>query len=114
MKTTKSPPRFWVYAIELDSKVQRDRSFAEANPGLNPALPCLYVGATGRTPLIRFQQHRAGKRSSRFPRRYGRTLRQDLIRLVGAESYDNRADAERAEAELALRLQRLGFGVWWN
>ena len=42
-----------VYVIELDSRVLRSRKFLAANPGRDPAKPCVYVGMTGLSPAER-------------------------------------------------------------
>ena len=67
-----------VYVIELDPAALKDKRFAEENPDHDPSRVCLYVGMTGRTPDERFEQHREGVKSSKYPHKHGRTLRREL------------------------------------
>ena len=59
-------------------------------------------------PGDRFEQHRAGYRSSKYPRKYGIELAQDLIEGFDGDGLD---DAEK-EAALAEWLRGQGFAVW--
>ena len=70
------------------------------------------MGQTARTPEERFAQHLGGVRSSRIVREHGLRLRPRLYSNVGP--FESRADAERAETNLAEDLRRRGFAVWSN
>ena len=63
--------RHHVYVVLLDDVVMNDRRFASANPGWNPARPCVYVGMTGLTPELRLARHKAGAKANRFVREHG-------------------------------------------
>ena len=98
-----------VYVIELDPAVLNRPAFREANPQHNPAKPCVYVGMTGRTPEVRFQQHREGTRSAKYVKVYGFRLRPRLYARFNPMSYERAAEMER---ELARRLRKRGYAVW--
>jgi len=106
--------KYYVYAIELDPSVLKVKAFRDANPGASLERPPVYVGMTGRTPGLRFQQHRAGYKSSRFPRHFGVRLRHDLVRRFGTERYATQDAAREGEARLALALREAGFSAWYN
>jgi len=104
---------YYVYVIELHPRVLATGRFAEANPDYSYSAerPPLYVGMTGRTPGIRFKQHKKGYKSSRYTNGHVKCLRPDLaVDIV----FLNRADAERMEVQRAEELRDLGFGVWQN
>lgn len=89
----------------------RDKRFREANPGYIEGKSCVYVGMTGRTPDERFQQHRDGYKSSRYPRKYGKYLRRKLFEHLNPMTHEQ---ARKMEVELARRLRQKGYGVWQN
>ena len=97
-----------LYVITLAPEVLKRREFREANPGYIEGMPCLYVGITIHAPGDRFEQHKTGYRSSRYPRRYGVELALELI-----EGFDGAglADDEK-EAALADWLRDQGCAVW--
>jgi len=102
--------KFYVYVIELDSKVRASKRFKAKNPQLNVLKPCFYVGSTFRTPDVRFDQHKEGYKSNQFAHKFGLKLRPDLF-----EAYNpipSRKDAEELEVYLADRLRGKGHGVW--
>ena len=99
-----------LYVITLDPEVLWDREFRQANPGYIQGMPCVYVGLTIHEPGDRFEQHRAGYRSSRYPRKYGIELAQELIEGFDGEGL---SDADQ-EAALAEWLRRQGCAVWQN
>lgn len=101
--------RFNVYVIELDRAVRESRKFREANPGSDPAKPCLYVGMTSRTPTERFAQHKAGYKASRYVKKYGTLVRHDLCYRYNPLTYE---EACKMEVELAKRLRQQGHAVW--
>ena len=99
-----------LYVITLDPEVLWEREFRQENPGYREGMPCVYVGITIHEPGDRFAQHRAGYRSSKYPRRYGIELAQELI-----EGFDGEGlDYEQREAALADWLREQGCAVWQN
>jgi len=104
---------YYVYVIELDRDVLKSGRFRRANPGLNPALPCFYVGQTVKKPEKRFKQHKKGGRlSNTLVRKYGRVLRKSLYRKYNP--IPTRKDAEDLEKMLTEKLRSQGHGVWSN
>ena len=111
-KTSKTKPKdSYVYVIDLDEAILENNKFMDANPGYDEQKRCLYVGMTGRTPDIRFQQHKDGYKAARFVRKYGRYLRR---RLYGNYNPMTREDAVKMEVELAIKLRKRGNAVWQN
>jgi len=98
-----------IYVIELDKTVLQERKFREANPGYVAGKPCVYVGMTGRTPELRFAQHKAGYKAARIARRYGIRLKPGHYQ---SHNPMTRAEAEFMEVEKARRLRNRGYGVW--
>jgi hypothetical protein len=99
-----------LYVITLDPEVLWCREFRQENPGYIEGMPCVYVGLTIHEPGDRFEQHRAGYRSSRYPRKFGIELALELMEGFDGE---NLSDEER-EAALAEWLRRQGCAVWQN
>ncbi len=99
-----------LYVITLDPEVLWSREFRQANPGYIAGMPCVYVGLTIHEPGDRFEQHRTGYRSSKYPHKYGIELAQELIEGFDGEGL---SDAEQ-EAALAEWLRRQGCAVWQN
>lgn len=60
-----------VYVVLLDPRVLREKKVLKANPKRDPSKPCLYVGMTGILPTVRFQNHKAGHKASRYVEKYG-------------------------------------------
>lgn len=108
-----------VYVIELSKSVfSENRKFREANPQFNGVLECLYVGMTSRTPEQRFEQHRTGyvnakglNLSSSIVRKYGMYLRPSLYTHLNPMTKE---EAVKMEVELALKLRRERYAVWYN
>jgi hypothetical protein len=100
-----------VYVIELNPVVLKNRKFQKANPQYIPAKPCVYVGLTGLTPEIRFENHQKGYKSSYFPHKYGMRLLYEEFQHYNPMPYEL---AALMETELASHLKKLGFGVWQN
>jgi hypothetical protein len=98
-----------VYVIELDPKVLKDRKFRAANPGHDPAKPCLYIGATGMSPQMRFVNHKRGYKSNRYAKKFGLHLRPDLFEFYNPMPYKA---AIALEVELAMGLREDGYAVW--
>ncbi len=97
-----------LYVITLDPAVLEIHEFRAANPGYVEGMPCLYVGITIHEPGDRFEQHKAGYRSSKYPRRYGVELALDLI-----DGFDAAGLAEDDwEPALADWLRDQGCAVW--
>lgn len=100
-----------IYVIELDRSVMKERKFAEANRGYVEGKPCVYVGMTGRTPELRFAQHKSGYKAAWFARIYGIRLKP---RQYKCHNPMTREEAEFMEVEKARRLRQRGYGVWQN
>ncbi len=97
-----------LYIITLDPEVLWCKGFRQENPGYIEGMPCLYVGLTIHEPGDRFEQHRAGYRSSKYPRNYGIELAQDLIEGFDGEGLSD----EEKEQALADWLRKQGCAVW--
>ena len=97
-----------LYIITLDPEVLWRRDFRQENPGYIEGMPCLYVGLTIHEPGDRFEQHRAGYKSSKYPRNYGVELAQDLIEGFDGEGLSD----EGKEYALADWLREQGCAVW--
>jgi predicted GIY-YIG superfamily endonuclease len=108
-----------VYVVELSKRVfSENRKFREANPQFNAVLECLYVGMTSKTPEERLKQHLTGalskkgyKISSDIVQKYGMYLRPSLYSHLNPLT---REEALKMEAELANKLKRARYAVWWN
>jgi hypothetical protein len=99
-----------LYVITLDPEVLWRREFRHENPGYIQGMPCVYVGMTIHAPGDRFQQHKLGYRSSKYPRYYGIELALELM-----DGFDAGAlPEEEREAALADWLRRQGVAVWQN
>lgn len=99
-----------LYVITLDPEVLWIREFRQENPGYIEGMPCVYVGMTIHEPGDRFEQHKAGYRSSKYPRKYGVELALELIDGFDAEGLK----ADEQEAALADWLRDQGCAVWQN
>lgn len=108
-----------VYVVELSKRVfSENRRFRDANPQFNAMLECLYVGMTSKTPEERLKQHLTGARSkkghkisSNIVQKYGMYLRPSLYTELNPMT---RVEALKMEEELALKLRRLRYAVWFN
>ncbi|OGA71520.1 MAG: hypothetical protein A3G27_16380 [Betaproteobacteria bacterium RIFCSPLOWO2_12_FULL_66_14] len=98
-----------VYVVELSKDVLLEPKFRRANPGYDPAKPCVYVGMTGLTPDERFDKHKAGIKANRFVRLYGLRLLPELYEYCNPMPYEAARDME---VEMAIGLQEEGYGVW--
>ncbi len=104
--------KYYVYVIELDSKVADFQKFREKNPNYIKGNGCVYVGQSSKEPSLRFEQHKEGYKSNKYAKNYGIRLRPDLY-----EKYNPipaRKDAEEIEEMLAKELRKKGIGVWFN
>ena len=99
-----------LYVITLDPEVLWLKEFRQENPGYIEGMPCVYVGMTIHDPGDRFEQHKAGYRSSKYPRRYGVELALELIDGFDGEGLNN----NEREAALADWLRDQGCAVWQN
>jgi len=99
-----------LYVITLDPEVLWLKEFRQENLSYIEGMPCVYVGMTIHDPGDRFEQHKAGYRSSKYPRKYGVELALELI-----DGFDDKGlkNNER-EAELADWLRGQGCAVWQN
>lgn len=100
-----------VYVVELDAAVRTNKKFLAANPNCRADKPCLYVGVTGLTPEKRFENHKAGVKSSSIVKKYGVRLRPKCYSRYNPMTYE---DAANKEIKLAERLRARGFAVWQN
>jgi hypothetical protein len=98
-----------VYVVLLSKDVLYEPRFRKCNPDYDPARPCVYVGMTGLDPDDRFDKHKAGVKSNRFVRVYGRRLLPELYECYNPMPYDAARDME---VELAIALREAGYGVW--
>ena len=99
-----------LYVITLHPDVLQQKAFLEVNPGYIEGMPCVYVGITIHTPGDRFQQHKVGYRSSKYPRKYGIELALDLL-----DGFDETGLSDREkEPALAGWLREQGIAVWTN
>ena len=104
--------KYFVYVVELDSKVDRHKKFRVKNPKYIKGNGCVYVGQSSRQPEIRFEQHKEGYKANKYAKIYGLRLRPDLY-----EKYNpipTRKDAEQIEKMLGFKLRKRGIGVWFN
>lgn len=100
--TAASPvTQYYVYVIELADSV---------GPRLNARYPSVYVGQSACLPAIRFSQHKAGYRASRYVRRHGLWLRHRLYRRYNPVPTRDKALA--LEAWLAEHLKAKGYTVY--
>ena len=67
-----------IYVIELDRAVLKEKKFLDANPKFDENKPCVYVGMTGLTLEVRFDQHKRGYRSNKYAKKYGIRLKPRL------------------------------------
>ena len=86
------------------------KEFRQENLGYIENMPCVYVGMTIHEPGDRFEQHRLGYRSSKYPRTYGVELALELIEGFDGEGLSD----EEKEAALADWLRDQGYAVWQN
>ena len=108
--TAQTPqPKHNVYVIELDPAVLEIKKFRDANPSYRDGMPCVYVGMTGLSPEERFQNHKKGIKSSKYPHMYGLRLVPELHKDRNPMFYEG---ACKAEVDLAGQLRSLGYGVW--
>lgn len=99
-----------LYVITLHPAVLDCGEFRDANPNYIEGMPCVYVGLTIHEPGDRYEQHKTGYRSSKYPRRFGVELALDLI-----DGFDGSGlSDEEQESALADWLREQGYAVWQN
>jgi len=98
-----------VYVVLLDREVLEHKRFRDANPDRNPLKPCVYVGATGKTPKERFMNHQRGYKSNTYVYKYGVKLLPQQFEHLNPMTYK---EAVAEEKHLANRLRREGYAVW--
>jgi len=98
-----------VYVIELDAEVLSKKAFAQANPQYEEGALCVYVGMTALSPEARFAQHKAGRKASKYVRRYG--LRLMVSECIPGLTYEEAGDQEVRKAD---ELRGRGWAVWQN
>jgi predicted GIY-YIG superfamily endonuclease len=99
-----------LYVITLHPSVLDRREFRAANPHYTEGMPCVYVGLTIHDPGDRYEQHKAGYRSSKYAREFGVELALELI-----DGFDGSGlSDEEKEFALAEWLRAQGFAVWQN
>ncbi len=109
-RAAKKRKRRNLYIITLDPEVLWIKEFRHENPGYIEGMPCVYVGMTIHEPGDRFEQHRVGYRSSKYPRNYGIELALELM-----EGFERKGlNDDKQEAALADWLRDQGYGVWQN
>jgi len=97
-----------VYVVLLDPAVAKIRTVRAANPKRDSRNPCVYVGMTGLSPEVRFENHKAGIKSASVVTRYGIRLLPALYEHLNPMPY---AAAARMEVDLAEDLRRAGYTV---
>lgn len=103
---------YYVYVIELDKALLKNKKFMSRSPQYKAGKPCVYVGQSAKSPKERFNQHLDGYRANRYVRKYGKNLIPILY-----EEYNplpTREDAEEMEEYLADKLRKKGYAVWSN
>ena len=99
-----------LYVITLHPAVLDRDEFRAANPSYIEGMPCVYVGLTIHDPGDRYEQHKTGYRSSKYPRKYGVELAQELM-----DGFDGTGlGDEQRESALAEWLRGQGYAVWQN
>ena len=97
-----------VYVVLLQPAAKRLRLVRAANPGSDPAKPCVYVGMTGLTPEARFANHQRGIKSAAVVTRYGVQLMPELYTHLNPMPF---AAAVQMEQDLAADLRGAGYTV---
>ena len=99
----RSPPRFYVYVVELDKSAIRS----------GPRRPSAYVGSSAWPPEERLRRHKLGMLgTSRHVRRNGVRLMPEFYRDLNARGLSTRESAKAAEQAAARRLLSKGYKVY--
>ena len=99
---------YHVYVVLLDAAATKDARVRAANPGRDPAKPCLYVGMTGLDPAQRFQNHKQGTKAARVVQRHGLRLLPEFYEHLNPMPF---AAAVEMERDLAEDLRQQGYTV---
>jgi hypothetical protein len=97
-----------VYVILLDDAVLKHPSIRRLNRDRDLGKPCIYVGMTGLPIQERFENHKAGYKSSWVVEKYGLRLLPDLYAHLNPMPY---AAAVQMEVDLAEELRAAGYVV---
>jgi hypothetical protein len=97
-----------VYVILLDPAVLKHPSIRRLNPDRDLSKPCVYVGMTGLPIEHRFENHKAGYKSSWVAEKYGVRLLPELYEHLNPMPF---AAAAQMEIELAEELRAAGYTV---
>lgn len=100
-----------IYVIELSKAVLELKKFRLKNPDYVESMPCVYVGLTGKSPQERFNQHKAGYKSSSIVKRFGLYLRPRQYQNHNPMTF---YETSVMEFEKARRLRKKCWGVWVN
>jgi len=102
-----------IYVIELDPKAWSEPRLRRENPRITGTpVRCVYVGETGRSPELRFAQHKAGIRANTLVERYGIRLLEHLMQERYWPAVHTTDEAERAEKRRANSLRSRGYAVY--
>jgi len=104
--------QFYVYVIDLDTLVLREKKFKNANPQYEEGNHCVYVGQSYLKPKERFEQHKNGIKSNKYARKYGKWVKKKNI--PDKNPHPTRAAAEKKEKEIVEILKNRGWAVWSN
>jgi hypothetical protein len=105
---TSSSDHHHVYVVLLSRRVGSLGKVRKENPNASPTKPCVYVGMSGLSPDQRFENHKAGIKSSWFVEKYGEVLLPELYSYLNPMPYDA---AVIMEKELAEDLRNQGYTV---
>jgi len=102
-----------IYVIELDPKAWSEPRLRKANPKITGTpVRCVYVGETGRSPELRFAQHKAGIRANFLAERYGIRLLEHLMQERHWPAVHTTCQAKKAEERRAESLRKRGYAVY--
>ena len=108
--------KYYIYVIDLDKKVLKEKKFLKENPLYSKDKPCVYVGYSSKTPEIRLEEHLSGARNKRgrlfnkYAKNYGLWLKPRLYEKHNP--FESKEDAMKMEVEIARRLRKRGYAVW--
>ena len=100
-----------VYVIDLDPAVRDELRVKRENPDADPAMPCVYVGQTGKSLKKRRAEHRKGIKAGRgYVTKYGfgRPFLRNLFEHLNPCLHE---DSLQHERELAESLRAQGYTV---
>jgi hypothetical protein len=100
---------YFVYVIRLSTDALQRKKFRDENPQYIEGFDCFYVGMTGRTPALRFEQHKNGYKACGLAKDFGVELMPQSYGCINPRTY---VEAQKLERRVAKRLRRRGFAVW--